>query len=346
MITISTIVPVYNVAPYLRQSLDSVRSQTSANWECICIDDGSTDASGAILDEYAARDSRFRVFHQENAGEGPSRNRALDEARGRFIVFLDSDDVLEHRTLAVHCEAFERHPDADCSLVGLIRFPESGTPEFDNTTHPGVIATDISMSYCRPLNERYFVQYAYSAELLRTIRFPSLACGADGVFLGRALDRARLVVETGFTGYGYRVRGNSASASADMKPRHFLGWLEQDMTLLSIMAESEKQYQPACYHGLFSGLTQYLASVFFRRLTETGRREVFAKWMNALEAAANDKGFSTSERIRFRLISRLNSRFAARLFCDWRHWCRTHGLRKSLLFFWRKTKTERQRPET
>ena len=60
----SIIIPVYNVAPYLRECLDSVLAQTFADWEAICVDDGSTDGSGAILDEYAAKDARFRIVHQ------------------------------------------------------------------------------------------------------------------------------------------------------------------------------------------------------------------------------------------------------------------------------------------
>lgn len=63
----SIIVPVYNVAPYLHECLDSVIAQTFTDWECLCVDDGSTDDSGAILDEYAQKDPRFRVFHQANA---------------------------------------------------------------------------------------------------------------------------------------------------------------------------------------------------------------------------------------------------------------------------------------
>ena len=78
----SIIIPVYNVAQYLRECLDSVLAQTFTDWEAICVDDGSTDGSGAILDEYAAKDWRFRVIHQDNAGVGFARNVALNVARG------------------------------------------------------------------------------------------------------------------------------------------------------------------------------------------------------------------------------------------------------------------------
>ena len=90
----SIIIPVYNVAPYLRECLDSVLAQTVTNWEAICVDDGSTDYSSVILDEYAAKDSRFRVFHQNNAGVGAARNLAMSEATGEWLLFLDAYDIL------------------------------------------------------------------------------------------------------------------------------------------------------------------------------------------------------------------------------------------------------------
>lgn len=90
----SIIIPVYNVAPYLRECLDSVLVQTFTDWEAICVDDGSTDGSGAILDEYAAKDTRFRVIHQPNAGTHETRLKALSLIRGEWITFLDADDYI------------------------------------------------------------------------------------------------------------------------------------------------------------------------------------------------------------------------------------------------------------
>ena len=90
----SIIIPVYNVAPYLRECLDSVLAQTFTDWEAICVDDGSTDGSGAILDEYAEKDRRFCLVRQENQGVGAARNVGLKQALGKYIVFLDADDSI------------------------------------------------------------------------------------------------------------------------------------------------------------------------------------------------------------------------------------------------------------
>ena len=86
--------PVYNIEKYLSESLDSVLQQTFTDWELICVDDGSTDGSGRILDEYARRDSRIKVIHQANAKVHAARNNALDQASGEWIGFVDPDDVI------------------------------------------------------------------------------------------------------------------------------------------------------------------------------------------------------------------------------------------------------------
>jgi len=96
---ISIIVPVYKVEKYLHRCLDSIIAQTFTDWECILIDDGSPDGSGKICDEYAEKDERFKVFHQENQGVSAARNKGLDEARGEYVNFIDSDDWIANSLL-------------------------------------------------------------------------------------------------------------------------------------------------------------------------------------------------------------------------------------------------------
>lgn len=93
---ISIIVPVYNVEKYLSCCLDSIKAQTFTDWECILVDDGSSDNSGKICDEYANNDNRFVVIHQKNAGASAARNKGLDIAKGEYILFVDSDDWIEN----------------------------------------------------------------------------------------------------------------------------------------------------------------------------------------------------------------------------------------------------------
>lgn len=92
---VTVIIPVYNAEPFLPRCLSSISSQTLRDIEIILVDDGSTDASGGICDEFAARDSRVLVLHQKNAGLGFARNNGLALARGEYVAFVDSDDYVD-----------------------------------------------------------------------------------------------------------------------------------------------------------------------------------------------------------------------------------------------------------
>ena len=91
---LSIIVPVYNVEKYLARCIDSILAQTFTDFELILVDDGSTDNSGEICDEYAGKDPRIIVIHKENGGVSSARNHGLDIARGEYITFVDSDDQI------------------------------------------------------------------------------------------------------------------------------------------------------------------------------------------------------------------------------------------------------------
>ena len=99
---VDIIIPVYNVEAYLRRCLNSMLAQTYTHWRAICVDDGSTDGSPAILDEYAAKDSRFKVIHQENGGLSHARNEGMAVADAKYVMFVDSDDFIHPQTWYIY----------------------------------------------------------------------------------------------------------------------------------------------------------------------------------------------------------------------------------------------------
>ncbi|HOY47101.1 MAG TPA: glycosyltransferase [Alphaproteobacteria bacterium] len=99
MPAISVIIPVYNVERFLRRCLNSVLNQTFSNWEAICVNDGSPDNSAAILEEYAARDKRFKVITKTNGGLSDARNVGMQHATGKYVLYLDSDDSIHPQTM-------------------------------------------------------------------------------------------------------------------------------------------------------------------------------------------------------------------------------------------------------
>ncbi len=115
---VSVIIPVYNVRPYLRESLDSVINQTYKNLEIIVVDDGSTDGSSEICDGYHKKDNRIRVIHQKNRGLSSARNTGLDVAHGEIIAFLDSDDAFLPDMIEILVNGLE-NSDSDIAVCGF-----------------------------------------------------------------------------------------------------------------------------------------------------------------------------------------------------------------------------------
>lgn len=179
----SVIIPVYNAAENLRHSLDSVVAQTHSDWECICVDDGSTDDSGRILDEYAAKDGRFRVIHKPNGGVSSARNTGLDTATGELAAFLDSDDTWHPQTLSI-LEKTHLETGAD-----VIRFAAEFVSSHDKPF------TDFAPDICgKVVDFRKRAQSAIrlcsagaataiSRNALGEIRFSPLSQGEDVIFI-------------------------------------------------------------------------------------------------------------------------------------------------------------------
>lgn len=123
---ITIIVPVYNVEKYLEEAIESAINQTYQNLEILLIDDGSTDSSGQICDAYAKKDSRIKVFHQENKGLSGARNTGLKNATGKYIMFLDSDDRFTLNACQIMYDFIEKN-EADYAIGDYINMDEDGT---------------------------------------------------------------------------------------------------------------------------------------------------------------------------------------------------------------------------
>lgn len=112
--SVSIIVPCYNQGQYLAEALDSVLSSTFQDWECIIVNDGSTDNSADVATTFVERDSRFKLLHQHNSGPSAARNRGVHESSGEFILFLDGDDKIEPEYIGSGISFLQKH--ADCTL--------------------------------------------------------------------------------------------------------------------------------------------------------------------------------------------------------------------------------------
>lgn len=218
---ISVIVPVYKVEKYLGRCVESILTQTFEDFELILVDDGSTDRSGEICDEYAAKDDRIRVIHKQNGGVSSARNAGLDAAQGEFVAFVDSDDYVEPDYLQVLC-----NHNVDLSFCGSVRHLEDGS-----------IKDNLIPTVDKGKNEKKLLQvwlekgYLCSvwAKLIRksiinSLRFREDMCyGEDSVFVMSIANRCNTYFCTDKIMYHY-VKYDSLTLTKSFSKKHVLSY--------------------------------------------------------------------------------------------------------------------------
>lgn len=227
----SIVIPVYNVAPYLRVCLDSVLAQTFTDWEAVCVDDGSTDNSGCILDEYASRDSRFKVIHKNNGGLSSARNAALREVSGAYVVFLDSDDVINEKWLEnLHLATFAGS--IDCVRARWIEFED----EIDDihllrTTSSGIYRRIAFENLYSTLADEFVGAAmvcvgAFRREIVERFQFDETVKLREDAFYNISIfDSIKSLAISEYNGYLYRRRKSSLLGSSGFNERSFMTFL-------------------------------------------------------------------------------------------------------------------------
>ena len=210
--TISVIVPVYNVEPYLRQCIDSILAQTYSNFELILVDDGSPDNCGAICDEYAAKDSRIVVIHQENRGLSAARNAGLDIMHGEYVTFVDSDDLLHYQALEILHRYLNLY-DADiCKGIGRM-FEVDSEVCMTDISDPEIRCLtrhEACRELCESMNWMVIVCCKlYKSCIFDNIRFPVGKKHEDEAVMHRVLYLAEKVVSVWERLYYYRQNPTS-----------------------------------------------------------------------------------------------------------------------------------------
>lgn len=212
---LSIIVPVYNVEQYIAECIDSVLAQTYKDWELILVDDGSTDNSGNICDEYTRKDSRIKVIHKENEGLSSSRNTGLDNISGKFVTFVDSDDVIIGKdTLQKLIDNFANDLELDIVQYDVIHKWQS--TEEHKRTYPfktyynkqdileGYLCENIHVSCCDKI---------FRSEIFKDIRFPLGQISEDVAIIPQIVKNTNKLKTTDIGYYGYRYRENSITTS-------------------------------------------------------------------------------------------------------------------------------------
>ena len=216
---LTVVVPVFNAGRFLRRCLESLRRQTLTELEIVCVDDGSTDESAAILDEYAAIDGRIKVIHKANTGVSDTRNAGIDAATGKYLAFVDGDDWMEPEfAKAVSAVAEEKL--LDVCYFDIAAFDQQTRKSFSlRWSFANQMRFFPRGSVFRPCDLPTLNLYsssccaAYRLDFLKAsgCRFPPLALGEDSIFVYSLLPHMQRAYVINHAYYHYR-RGNPMSA--------------------------------------------------------------------------------------------------------------------------------------
>ncbi len=223
---LSVILPVYNVEQYLPQCLDSILAQSMQDFELICVNDGSTDNSLAVLKEYAKKSDKIQVITISNSGVGITRNTAMSLVKGSFLTFLDSDDYIQSEYFKSIADVVTRYPDIDIIQFDYYSFEDgSDAMKYDKST-----ITDFAEPYEKFAwkqrcphslhGTRMFVwDKVYRTEFLKQhdLQFPNYPLGEDVLFVILSIILSETIVYIPLAYYYYRLRKGSATHTVSAK---------------------------------------------------------------------------------------------------------------------------------
>lgn len=233
MPTLSIIIPVYNAEAYLEDCLSSIIAQSYSDWECICVNDGSTDSSGIILSDYVQKDNRIKVINQENHGLSAARMTGLRYAVGRWILFVDSDDYVDDDMCLKLVEIVQRI-DADVVGFSYKRVPEGSVSSYSMTINELLSPKQLLQSTQIPQSSedlcfvwRYMLRRSFLQEyhihFNEQVRFAE-----DMIFIMELYAYAEKIYLTDIAPYNYRTNNNHSI----MHERKYNPYMEKSLTLV------------------------------------------------------------------------------------------------------------------
>ena len=227
---ISVILPCYNVGDYIRRGLDSIIAQTLQDWEVILVDDGATDDTGKICDEYAEKDKRFHVIHTQNQGVSKARNTGMAHAHGELLAFVDPDDWIEADCF---CKCYETYKHYNCDMVHFGTKWVYSDRVFEQSNKFGIYTgpeiwkeyTSQLVGFSQKALDCYYAgkniwdlrrtesmwRYVFRRTFIteNNLQFPDVAMYEDGLFLVEATYRAKKIVSIPEIFYNYFQRDTS-----------------------------------------------------------------------------------------------------------------------------------------
>ncbi|SMC40545.1 Glycosyltransferase involved in cell wall bisynthesis [Oscillospiraceae bacterium] len=300
---LSIIIPCYNVEKYIKQCLDSIMSQSDVEFEIIAVDDGSPDNCPQILDDYAAKDSRVRVIHQENGGVSRARNAGIIEAKGDYLYFVDSDDWLVENSLAkavnmavkkdvdiLFCDCLEQFDSGRENRIHLYsqEFTYDSPADIERIQR-SILCHKMSPYFSAGADSAYPAPWSkiIKASLVKDngIAFDPAVCGVydDGLFTIEILEKAKKIAYSDICVYNYRILSSSIVHS------YRKGMIERFEKNCFAIDEYIKRYNKSSefvsaeYARRIAYLSSFMSSYFFSSDNQNSNKEKYNELRDTID---------------------------------------------------------------
>lgn len=296
---ISVIVPVFNVEEYLEQCLESIINQTYRNLEIIIVDDGSTDNSASICDEYAFKDDRIQVIHQNNKGAANAKNMALGMATGEYLAFVDSDDYLEtdayehmlkllteYQADVIQCSFRDIHEDHTRDRIMMDSFCELSMDEY--------LVRFVSDWTCSLLWDKLYKRHLFDG-----IRFKEGRVIDDEFFTYKGILNAEKIIHDPRIVYNYRRRSDGLMNSEKSHSQIIIDTIDYGDERRKIVGQKKRKLAKVFNHG-FVDLVLY---VYNKKCKNDEEKKRVSKHLGSILRSCKKTDFSIKDYYRLLKIS-------------------------------------------
>ena len=297
---ISVVVPVYNVEKYIKKCIDSILNQTYKEFELIIVDDGSSDSSGLICDEYSNIDEHIKVFHKKNGGLSDARNYGIIKSSGEYITFVDSDDFIAPQMIEMLYKKLSEN-NCDISICDPVHCFENDSAEFELANRTMILNSEKAIE--KLFYQKSFLTSAwgklYKKELFANLKFPVGMLFEDSAIMYKLFERANNICYFSAKLYGYLHRESSITTSR---------FSERDFDILKITHEIIDHYSDVNFYSkkLYKAAVTYHLNAAFRIfLNATSEFKNHKMYIDSKEIIKNYKC-----NVLFNLNVRIKTKFA------------------------------------
>lgn len=287
---ISIIVPVYNALPTLGHCIESVLAQTYSDFELLLINDGSTDNSGSICNDYAARDVRVRAVHQKNMGASLARRNGIEASKGDYLTFVDADDFLEPQYLELLIAALQRYPEVKIAACGVVKHRKGD--RYDVSSSDEVVCLDSA-----ELHRRFFAYEfwgfwgkLYHHSVFEGIYFPVYTINEDYVVMAQLFHRYGQMVYVESLLYHYIV-SDAGLSHQHLSPRAMDEYYNKRWVLEYYLSDKLKVNSDELISCAEAQLVETCIKML-RMIKKADRRQDYAKEYSEMQAFLHTNLFS------------------------------------------------------